>query len=70
MGFAKILARGAILGKKTAFGKLRDCGSSGCGIVVKKRSGNVGYGPHITDPVIYELTGTHPAHDINDVHND
>ena len=38
MGFAKILARGAILGKKTAFGKLRDCGSSGCGIVVKKRA--------------------------------
>ena len=39
---------------------------------MKKRSGNVGSGPPITvDPVIYELmTGTHPAYDINDVHND
>ena len=42
MGFAKILAGDVILGKKTALGKLRDGRSSGCGIVVKKRSGNVG----------------------------
>ena len=36
-GFAKILARGAVLGKKTVF--IRRSGSSGCGIVVKKRAG-------------------------------
>ena len=43
MGFAKILAGDVILGKKTALaGKLRDRRSSGCGIAVKKRSGNVG----------------------------
>ena len=74
MGFTKILARDAILGKKTAFGKLPDGRSLGCGIVVKERRGNVGPNPPspplITDPVIYELTGTHQAHDINDVHND
>ena len=38
---AKILAQDVILGKKTAFGKLQDGRSSGCGIVVQKRSGNV-----------------------------
>ena len=41
MGLAKILAQDVILGKKTAFGKLQDGRSSGCGIVVQKRSGNV-----------------------------
>ena len=38
---AKILARDVILGKKTAFAKLLDGRSSGYGIVVKKKSGNV-----------------------------
>ena len=42
MEFAKILAGDVMLGKKTALGKLRDGRRSGCGIVVKKRSGNVG----------------------------
>ena len=36
MEFAKILARGA-LGKENAIRELWDCGSSGCGIVVKKK---------------------------------
>ena len=37
-----------------------------------KKGAVVGSGAPLTvDPVIYELmTGTHPAHDINDVHND
>ena len=47
VGFAKeeILARDAILGKKTAFGKLQDGRSSGWGLVVKKKSGIVGSEP-------------------------
>ena len=42
MGFAKILARGAILGKKTAFGKTPELRKFGMWDCREKRSGNVG----------------------------
>ena len=63
MGFAKILSRDAILGKKTVFG----IGMAENRNFHEKKEQECGIGTPLTDPVI---CGTQPARDINDVHND